>query len=392
MCFTQSPGWQGRLRDGCHTDRATFPGAPGARIVAMQSTPTRLRRATVGLLLAGALALAACSSETATSGPATSSTLPLSTLPATLAPTTPPSTIPATTTTEAPKPKYPLTGLEATDAAVAARPAMVAKIGNYDRHPQTGLNEADIVFEEIINDHITRFAAVYHSTTPANFVGPIRSGRRQDVNLLTSLNHPVLAWAGGNAFVTNEIDDSTLVNMNMTHCNGACFRVDFDQSPYNLYFDIAKAWTVAPEGGLTPPPQFQYRAPDGAVQGTPATRADMTLDSYKIGWTWNAATGLYEREQNKKADTERSGEVVTTNNVLVLVMVYKSGLGSPDAQSIGDGEAYLFTAGTIVHGTWSRADSVSPFTLTTDAGETMLLTPGRTFIELPRDKDTITFS
>lgn len=358
----------------------------------MLSTSSRLRRAAVGLLLAGAVALAACSSDTADSGPATSTTLGLSTLPVTMAPTTPPSTIAATTTTEAPKPKYPLTGLEITDPAIAARPAMVAKIGNYDRHPQTGLNAADIVFEEIINDHITRFAAVYHSNTPADLVGPIRSGRRQDVNLLTSLNHPILAWAGGNAFVTQEIIDSTLINMSMTYCNGACMRVDFDQSPYNLYFDIAKAWTVAPEGGQTPPPQFQYRGADDALQGTPAVRAEMTLDSYKVAWTWNAATGLYEREQNKKVDTERNGEIVTTDNVLVLVMVYKAGLGSPDAQSIGTGEAYLFTAGTVVHGTWSRADNVAPFTLTTDAGETMLLSPGRTFIELPRKQDTITFT
>jgi hypothetical protein len=328
--------------------------------------------------------------DTADSGPATTTTLALSTLPATLPPTTPPTTELATTTTAAPKPTFPLTGLEVTDPAIAARPAMVAKIGNYDAHPQTGLNEADIVFEEIINAHITRFAAVFHSTTPANIVGPIRSGRRQDVNLLSSLNHPILAWAGGNPAVTNEIMDSTLINMNMTHCNGACFRVDFDKGPYDLYFDIEKAYTVAPEGGQTPPPQFQYRAADGALQGTPATKVALTLDSYKAAWTYNADTGLYERDQNRKPDKERNGDIVTTNNVLILVMEYKAGLGSPDAQSIGTGEAYLLTAGTVVHGTWSRDNNMSPFTLTSDAGETMLLTPGRTFIELPRKEDTIT--
>lgn len=350
---------------------------------------TRLPRLFAALGLVAALGVAACSSDSAKSAPASSSTQPLSTVPATLAPTTTPTTL-ATTTTEPPLPPYQLTGLPATDPAIAARPAMVAKIGNYDRYPQTGLNEADIVFEEIINDHVTRFAAVYHSVTPTDIVGPIRSGRRQDVNLLSPLNHPILAWAGGNAFVTNEIDDSTLVNMNMTHCNGACFRVDFVSSPYNLYFDIAKAWTVAPPGGLTPPQLFQYRTPDSPPQGTPASRVDMTLDSYRVAWAWNPATGLYEREQNGKVDKERSGAVVTTNNVLIMVMKYKAGLGSPDAQSIGSGEAYLLTGGQVIHGTWSRADEFQVFTLTADDGTVMLLTPGRTFIELPRDKDTIT--
>ncbi len=130
----------------------------------------------------GVAALASCSSDSAESG-GSSTTLALSTAPATVAVTE--STEEATTTTEAPKATYPLTGLEVTDPAAAARPAIVAKIGNYDKHPQTGLNEADIVFEEIINDHVSRFAAVYHSTTPADIVGPIRSGRLQDVNLLT---------------------------------------------------------------------------------------------------------------------------------------------------------------------------------------------------------------
>lgn len=350
--------------------------------------PSRLAVAAFAM---AAVALAACSSDSANTA-ASSTTLVLSTAPPTLAPTTPPSTEQATTTTEAPKVTYPLTGLEVTDPAAAARPAIVAKIGNYDKHPQTGLNWADIVFEEIINDHVSRFAAVYHSTTPADIVGPIRSGRLQDVNLLTSLNHPILAWAGGNATVTNEIIDSTLVNMNMTHCNGACFRIDFDKGPYNLYFDIAKAWTVAPEGGQTPPPQFTYRPADAVAAGTPATVVELNLDSYKVKWTYNAATGLYERDQNRKPDNERNGDRVTTNNVLILVMKYKAGHGSPDAQSLGGGEAYLLTAGTVVHGTWSRDDNTQPFTLIADDGTPMLLTPGRTFIELPRTQDPITVS
>ena len=59
-------------------------------------------------------------------------------------------TLPATTT-EIPAPVYPLTGLPVTDDAVAQRPALVVKIDNNSAaRPQHGLNEADIVFEEIV--------------------------------------------------------------------------------------------------------------------------------------------------------------------------------------------------------------------------------------------------
>jgi hypothetical protein len=355
----------------------------------MRSTSHLRARAGLVLLLGAAVAIAACSSDGG-SASTIPETIPLSTLPPTVASTVPPTTIPATTTTEAPKATYPLTGLVVTDPAIAARPAMIAKVGNYDAHPQTGLNEGDIVFEELINDHITRFAIVYHSQAPTDLVGPIRSGRRQDVDLLTSLNHPVLAWAGGNAYVTNDIIDSELVNMSQTYCNGACMRINFDKAPYNLYFDIPKAWTVMPEGGQTPPPQFQYRGAADTLQGTPAAGVDLTIDAYKLGWTWNAATAKYERTQNKKPDKERNGDLVTTENVLILKMTYKSSVGSPAAQSVGSGEAYLFTGGNTIHGTWSRTDNHQPFTLTADDGTIMLLTPGRTFVELPRTSDTVT--
>ncbi|MDO8392217.1 MAG: DUF3048 domain-containing protein [Actinomycetota bacterium] len=344
-------------------------------------------RATLGIVLVAAATLAACGGD---SSGDSKETLPISSLPPTVASTIPPSTVPGPTTTGVPTATYPLTGLPVTDPAAAARPAIVAKVGNYDKYPTTGLNDGDIVFEELINDHITRFAIVYHSQAAKEFVGPVRSGRLQDVDLLTSLNHPILAWAGGNAHVTNDINDSTLVNMNMTHCNGACFRVDFFSAPYNLYFDIAKAWTVAPEGGQTPPPHFTYRSAGEAAQGTPAGGVDLTIDSYKIGWAYNSGTGLYERTQNKKADTERNGDLVTTHNVLILKMAYKAGFASPDAQSIGNGEAWLFSGGSMVHGTWSRTENTQPYTLLADDGTPMKLTPGRTFIELPRTQDTIT--
>ena len=354
----------------------------------MSVRTSHVRRAAA--FVAAAAIIAACSSGS-DSSPATEApdTIPLSTMPATT-PTSEPeattTTEPATTTTEAPPLVYPLTGLPAPDALAVLRPVVVAKIGNYDSHPQTGLNAADIVYEELINDNVSRFAAAFQSQSPGQAVGPIRSGRLQDVNLLGSFNAPILAWSGGNATVTREIDDSDLINLNQTHCAGSCFRVDFDKVPYNLYFDIDQAWVVgsAQAPGI-PPQQFQYLDEGQAPAGAPSAGVDVQMDSYEVAWTWNPATGLYERFQNGKPDKERNGDQVTTNNVVVLAMQYLPGIsGSPDAQSVGTGEAWVFTGGNMVHGTWSRTDRLQPFTLTADDGTPMLLTPGRTFVELPR--------
>ena len=80
---------------------------------------------------------------------------------------------------------------------------MVVKIDNnaaaVPNH--SGLNVADIVFEEIVEGRTTRFAAVFHCKS-SDPVGPIRSGRTQDINLFRSFNHPLFVWSGGNAGVT----------------------------------------------------------------------------------------------------------------------------------------------------------------------------------------------
>ena len=146
----------------------------------------------------------------------------------------------ATTTTPPPPPVAPLTGQVWTgDPAILTRPALVVKIDNADpsARPQYGLNQADIVFEEIVEVQ-TRFAAVFHSQT-ADPVGPIRSGRTQDIDLLGSFNAPMFMWSGGNAAVTRAIEDSDLVNLSAQHSDvyaaAGFFRSDDRPGPHDLY-------------------------------------------------------------------------------------------------------------------------------------------------------------
>ena len=108
----------------------------------------------------------------------------------TSATTPPPTTAPDTTssstsTTVEELNRMPLTGqILEDDVEPPQRPALVVKIDNVPpAWPQSGLNKADIVFEEIINDNATRFAVVFHSQD-GGLVGPVRSGRLQDIDLL----------------------------------------------------------------------------------------------------------------------------------------------------------------------------------------------------------------
>jgi hypothetical protein len=350
--------------------------------------------------LVGAMVLAACSDAAEVSvDSAVASTVAVVTTeaPATTATTAAPTTtaLPTTTTeavtttTEPPPPVYPLTGVLATDPFVAALPALVVKIDNAPgARPQSGMNEADIVVEEIVNDNLTRFAFVFQSQG-ADPVGPIRSGRLQDIDLFGAFNSPLFAWSGGNRTVTDAIRASDLVDIGPSRAP-VYFRSSDRKAPHNLYSSTGSLWTQAPQGSQPPPQQFTYRADGAAVQGVPSPGVLITLDSIDVEWAWDEASGLYRRTMERRVHEDALSGQVTTNNVVVLEVNYLPGISdSPDAQTIGSGRAYVFTAGQYIAATWSRADRLVPFTLTAEDGSVVALTPGRTFIELPRVDKTI---
>lgn len=361
----------------------------------MSSTKSR----TVSLALVAGLVLAACGGG----GGDSADTTAAETIPSTVAETTTTeatTTLPATTavpgaptTTIEAGPVMPLTGLPVEDQAKANRPALVVKIDNHpDAVPQSGLNEADIVYEENVESW-TRFAAVYQSQD-ADPVGPIRSGRTQDINLLGSLNKPLFAWSGGNGGVTAAIRASDLVELSPTSTgNRGFYRSTDREAPHNLYNDTATLYEFTPVFAGPPPQQFTYRAVDEAFNGEESTGVDLAMDGgLKVNWTWDSATASYLRSQRGRAHNDAELGQLNAANVVVLEVDYKPSPAdprSPEAQTIGSGTAYVFTGGVLIRGTWTRADRLDTFHLADDNGSVIALTPGRTWIELPRvDKTT----
>ncbi|MEY2415121.1 MAG: hypothetical protein QOH53_455 [Ilumatobacteraceae bacterium] len=289
----------------------------------------------------------------------------------------------------------PLTGLPIEDPALAARTALVVKIDNHpDARPQSGLNQADIVFEENV-EQLTRFAAVFQTTAP-DPVGPIRSGREQDVQLLGSLNKPIFAWSGGNPGVTAAINGSDFVVANVqTNARSASksYRARDRDAPHNLYAQGSGLFTLSPGTSTPPPQQFSYRKDGAAVAGDPSAGVDLKMDGVNVSWKYDAASSAYLRFQNGKAHNDAALGQVNASNVVVLVVDYVQSAiyaPSPIAQTLGTGEVFLFSGGKAVHGKWSRDDRLKSFTLTADDGQPMLLTPGRTWVELARVDSTTT--
>ncbi len=297
-----------------------------------------------------------------------------------------------TTTTTVPIIVNPLTGEPALDTTILSRPAMVVKIDNHPKaHPQIGINQADIIFEENV-EKLTRFAAVFHSQG-SDPVGPIRSGRFQDINLLGSLNKPLFVWSGGNPQVSAAIRKSDLVDLSYTVANkdGGFARDSSRPAPHDLFAETSKLWTLAPDGSGPPPAQFVYRTVSDAVPSS-AKLVDgvkLSMDGVKVRWDWNSSDAAFVRLENDKPHNDADGVQLNVRNVIILEVEYSNSY-SPVSKTLGSGKATVFTDGTAITGTWERSNRLVPFTLKDSSGAIIKLTPGRTFVEVARaDKSAV---
>jgi hypothetical protein len=283
-------------------------------------------------------------------------------------------------------PVNPLLGTPMEDPATASRPAMVVKIDNHPgARPQAGINQADIIFEENV-EKLTRYAAVFHSEG-SDPVGPIRSGRFQDINLLGSLNKPLFVWSGGNSKVSSAIGKSDLVDLSYLKVNkdGGFTRSDEYKAPHNLFAETTKLWTLAPAGSSAPSTQFAYRTVSDANASTSkeALGLKVSMDGVKVQWDWDTAAKEWVKTQDGTIVVDPADVALSVPNVIVLEVEYTNTY-SPISKTLGSGKAYVFTNGVVYEGTWSRTDRLKPFELKDSAGGVIKLTPGQTFVEVAR--------
>ncbi|HUP69775.1 MAG TPA: DUF3048 domain-containing protein [Acidimicrobiales bacterium] len=284
----------------------------------------------------------------------------------------------------------PLTALTQPDAALRQRVALVVKIDNAPQgRPQSGLNQADIVYVVMVEGGVTRLAAVFQSTD-ADPVGPVRSARSTDIGFLSALNRPLFAYAGTNAETQRAVSAAPLVDLS----SGPGYRRESKRpAPYNLFSSTAALFGRGPKDAGPPPPQFTYRpanAPLASAGAGPAARANVTYKrnvTTAIDYEWNGSG--WARKQNGTPHVDTAGTQVAPPNVVIQFVTYKdSGLvdrsnaGVPEGQLIGEGEAWVLSDGKIVKGKWAKASPTEVTRFTDAAGAPIPLTPGRTWVEL----------
>jgi len=282
----------------------------------------------------------------------------------------------------------PLTGLP---GGAPTRPALIVKIDNAPRaRPQVGLNQADVVVEELVEGGITRFAAVFHSQD-ADPVGPVRSARSTDIGVASALHRPLFAYSGANRVFEEQVRQAPLVDVGARAAPDRYYRERARRAPYNLFSRTTTLYQLAPADAAAPPALFAYRgageAPAGA--GMTAVLRGGVRWAAQVDWEWDGAVSGWWRNQSGRRHLDGAGRGVAPANVIFQFVEYRdtglrdtSGAAVPEAQVVGEGDAWVFTGGHLIPGRWSKPSAEAVTRYVDGVGTEIRLAPGRTWVEL----------
>lgn len=343
------------------------------------------------LFAALALLAAACSSgaedtTTTSTAPAASSTTEATTT-TTQATTTTSST---TTTTLAPNVAPTINGLPA-DEDLYQRRVIGVKIDNHSAaRPQSGLQEADAVYEILVEGGLSRFIALFHQSD-SDFVGPNRSGRPTDAALMAPLDG-AFQISGAQPWVQDILRKD---GVHVVYDNGVTtFRMPHRQAPHNLYTTTPaiREWADE-EDWLDEAPRtfFVYgHEPTATTEGAETITFDWSTQP-NVVWKWDGEQYLRFNGSTPHewvdADSQ-SGQIAYDTLVVLKVDQYiassPTGAGSsvPAAHTTGSGEALVFYEGGVFEATWERETVQDMIRVVDDEGIDVILPPGRVWVNV----------
>jgi hypothetical protein len=279
-----------------------------------------------------------------------------------------------------PPPVSPFTGL-ATDLGA---PVLGVKIDNaVAARPQTGLALADLVYVEPVEGGISRLLAVYQSRFPP-VVGPVRSTRLTDLQLLANFGRPALAFSGDAAEVGALLARAPVLDVSEEKQPRSYRRDRKRRMPHNLYGDT----NLLRQGGA-PPRDIGFRFGPPPPGGRPVPGTNVRYRATDIGVQWVPAEARWVISMDGAPLTSATGPRPGASTVVLQRVAVRdtpirdsSGAPSPFASTVGVGTAVVLRDGLAFSGSWSRPspDAITTFTL--PDGAPLTFAPGPIWVVL----------
>lgn len=257
---------------------------------------------------------------------------------------------------------------------------------------QTGLVDADLVYETPTEAQLTRFTAFFQTKAPA-VVGPVRSARL--INLQVIPEHDAILAYSGASIGTNKRLHQSGIPLMAVDANGnaaaAGWRDDSRYAPYNLYTSIAKLRQLSSKfGWARPTTAASLQFGSVAVPGVKSSGVSIPYSTGTAEFRYNPGTHTYDRFEAGAPHVDAvTGKQISPRNVVVLFTTFtqtgivEDTLGelSLDVQLQGSGKAWVFRDGKRYTVQWHRQGPKNVLSFTDEAtGKPVPLAQGQTWI------------
>jgi hypothetical protein len=248
------------------------------------------------------------------------------------------------------------------------RPELIFKIDNVEQaRPPTGLRQADIVYLLPVEGGLSRIFAVFSSHVPP-VVGPVRSSRAEDLELLRQFGRPAFAFSGAQPHLLPVVEHARIVDL-YDGIVGGYYRDNGRIAPYNLYARTKQLLAEAKGASRARDIGFKFgAAPAG---GAPASSYNISYPAAAFTFRWSAAQHRWLSWMDGKpalaaGGGQLGGATVVIQSVIVGASHFRElGIKPPYANTVGRGLAVVLRDGRAYHVHWSRprADGGTSFTL-----------------------------
>jgi hypothetical protein len=265
---------------------------------------------------------------------------------------------------------------------------LAVKIDNivYAR-PQTGLARADIVYVLPVEGGLSRLMAIFSSRYPP-VVGPVRSAREDDLELLRQFGRPAFAYSGATPRLLPYIHRTARIVNLYAGTSSGYYRDLSRVAPYNLYAHTRQLLAQAPGASTARDIGFRFGPPPA---GGKATRSvPVSYPSASFRFTWSAAKGRWLVTMDgtpavTSGGLRLSAATVVIQHTTVRTSRFKEyGFRPPYAESVGSGTTLVLCDGRAWAGHWSRPTANGGTTFTTVSGGPMTFARGPVWIVLTR--------
>ncbi|WP_174733568.1 DUF3048 domain-containing protein [Mesobacillus harenae] len=283
--------------------------------------------------------------------------------------------------------RFPLSGIQ-TDNEITGR-SIAAVINNHPlARPQSGLHQADIVYELLAEGDVTRFLAIFQSEHPDK-IGPVRSARDYHIEIAKGFDSFFVAH-GYSPDAKNMLENGYIDHINGMEYDGTLFkRASFRKAPHNSYTTYENILKGAEKTKATmdeAPDSFEFFTETEAEKSSGREAAAVSVaygsPAFEVTYEFNEAEKKYERYSGGEltADLETEAPVLL-DNILILEVDHRviDNSGRRELNLASGGKGLLVQKGIVTDIDWENVDGRLVPMLN---GSEAKLVPGKTWVNI----------